>query len=626
MSLPPASALPRVAYLWLALALSAVAGAQATDFRTVDGRGNNLAHPHWGASHDTIVNACRTNFADGLGAPAGPTLPNTRVLSNALFRQGTPMPSPENLNDLYWAFGQFLDHDIVFTEGTPDERLDIPVPLGDPLLDPDSTGAVTIPVTRSRPTGGDTSQLRRYGNEITAFVDGSAVYGSDEARASWLRAYEGGRLLTSAGGLPPFNTLTGQFGGPIDADAPHMEGMRSPNQRVLVCGDVRANENSLLAAMHTAWLREHNYLADSLAADDPSLDDETLYRAARRLLVAELQRVVYAEWLPYLDVAQAPSPGYDPSVHPGISNEFAAAGFRFGHSMVGSELMLVGEDGRPLRNSPLALRDVFFDPIAVVQTNGVGAILRGASTHRQQALDGFVVEDLRSFLFGTRAGGGMDLVALNIMRGRDRGVATFGEMREDLGLPPVASFAALTGEGVTSATLEGFYGSVMDMDPWVGLLVEERDGMTGPTLRALLTEQFERLRTGDRYFYTHEGVLTADERAWVEAQTMSSILARSSRIRLPGPSFEAGDLVGAAFAKTEDDAFAATLTSEALLLHGVGADVTGVALLDVTGRTVAKWAAAAGETTFALRAGLPAGAYVAAVTTAEGTRGALVGR
>ena len=274
----------------------------------------------------------------------------------------------------------------------------------------------------------------------------------------------------------------------------------------------------------------------------------------------------------------------------------------------------------------MALRDVFFDPISVVQTNGVGAILRGASTHPQQRLDGFVVEDLRSFLFGTRAGGGMDLVALNIMRGRDRGVATFGEMREDLGMPSLPSFEALTGEGSTSAMLEEFYGSVMDMDPWVGLLAEQREGMAGPTLRALLTEQFERLRTGDRFFYTHDGVLTPDERTWVEAQTLSKVLARSSDIHLTGPSFEAGALVGTAFAKTEGARLAVTLSAQVLLLHGVEANVTEVTLLDMAGRQVAGWTGDQGQTKFVLPKVLPEGTYVAVVTTAAGTEGVLVGR
>lgn len=606
-----------------ALALSFVlsAQAQAPEYRTIDGRGNNLSHPSWGAAHDTVVNSCRVNFADGLSAPAGPELPNTRVLSNALFRQEAPTPSPEGLNDLFWAFGQFLDHDIVFTGDDETERMDVPVPAGDAILDPDGTGVVTIPVRRSAPMGDDSTAVRRYGNELTAFIDGSAVYGSDDARAHWLRAHAGGRLRTSPGDLPPFNTLTGAFGGPIDRDAPHMEGMRSPDQRVLICGDTRANENSLLAAMHTAWVREHNYLADSLAADDPRLGDEELYQAARRLVVAELQHVVYEEWLPYLDVAQDPSPGYDPGAHPGISNEFAAAGFRFGHSLVGGTLTLVGEDGAPLNNSPLALRDVFFDPISVVQTNGVGALLRGAATHRQQRLDGHVVEDLRSFLFGTRAGGGMDLVALNITRGRDRGVASFGQMRADLGLPPVAGFEAHTGERVVAGRLGGFYESVMALDPWVGLLTERREGMVGPTLRALLDEQFGRLRAGDRFFYTHEGVLTPEERDWVEAQSLASILARSSGISIPEPSFEAGQIVGVAFAKTGGDVLAAALTDERLVLHDAPRDLRRVVLTDMSGREVATWGPN-GE--YALRAALPAGPYAVTAVSPSGIASVLV--
>ena len=617
------SALPRLAPALLAL-FPLLAVAQTPEYRAIDGRGNNPAHAGWGATHDTIVNSCRTNFADGVSAPAGPELPNARVLSNALFAQDQDTPSPERLNDLFWAFGQFLDHDIVFTDGNDEERLDVQVPAGDPILDPEGTGVVTIPVKRSRAMNEDATALRRYPNDITAFIDGSAIYGSDEARAAWLRSFEGGRLLTSAGDLPPFNTLTGEFGGPVDRDAPHMEGMRSPTQRVLVCGDVRANENSLLAAMHTVWLREHNHLADSLAAADPTLDDEAVYQAARRLVAAELQHVVYAEWLPYLDVAQDASAGYDAAVHPGISNEFAAAGFRFGHSLVGSDLVLVDERGREQANSPLALRDVFFDPISVVQTNGVPALLRGAAQHRQQRLDGQVVEDLRSFLFGTRAGGGMDLVSLNIMRGRDRGLATFGQMREDLGLPPVSSFEALTGEGVTAARLAGFYESTMDMDPWVGLLAERRDGMAGPTLRALLTEQFGRLRAGDRFFYTHEGVLTPEERTWVEAQTLSSIMARSSGVRIGRASFEVEAVVGTAFAKTEGDALAATLTPAMLLLHDAPADLVRVGLVDLSGRRIATWAPSPGQAAFPLSVSVPPGVYALTAVTPAGANSVLV--
>ena len=559
-------------------------------YRSIDGYGNNLEHANWGAAGDTIVNRCRPNFADGRGAPAGAELPNTRTLSNVLFHQPGDMPSPEGLNDLFWAFGQFVDHDIVLTHNSETEALPIRIPTGDVMFDPQGTGRASIPMMRSAAMHGDSAGLRRYANELTAFLDASAVYGETPQRAAWLRSFRGGRLKVSAGDLPPFNTLTGEFGGPVDASAPAMDGMRYPSQRVMVCGDVRANENSLLAAMHTAWLREHNWLCDSLAERDPGLRDEDLYQAARRLLIAEFQQVVYREWLPELGVDIGPEVGYDPTVNPGISNEFAAAGFRFGHSLVGSRLVLVDEGGNPTSNSPIALRDVFFDPVAVVQNNGVAALIRGAATHRQQTFDGKVVEDLRSFLFGQPGQGGMDLVAINIMRGRDRGVARFGDMREDLGLPPITSFEALTGESVTSARLGEFYGSVNDIDPWVGLLVEQRDGMTGSTLRAMLVEQFERLRAGDRYFAAHEGNLTGEERAWVEQQTLAKILARSSRIYIDDDSFRAAPVVGLASAKTRRaEPIRARVTDGALVVEGSARGVRRITLRDATGRLVSAW-------------------------------------
>ncbi len=611
------------------------AAAQNVEYRAIDGSGNHRKHRGWGATHDTIVNSCRTNFSDGFSEPAGVDLPNVRAISNVLFRQTEDMPSPQGLNDLFWAFGQFLDHDVVLTHNSKTEAFPISIPMGDAMFDPQRTGRATIPMMRSGAMGGDANGVRRYPNELTAFIDGSAVYGESAARATWLRSFRGGKLKVSAGHLPPFNTLNGEFGGPIDREAPAMDGMRSPTQRVMVCGDVRANENSLLASVHTLWLREHNWLCDSLAQTHPTYDDEALYQAARRLLIAELQHVVYDEWLPALGIRLGAEVGYDAEVHPGISNEFAAAGFRFGHSLVGSALVMVDERGAPTANSPIALRDVFFDPVAVVQRNGVGALIRGASTNHQQTLDAKVVEDLRSFLFGAPGQGGMDLVAINIQRGRDRGLAGFGAVRDDLGLAPVSSFEQLTGETTTAARLREFYGTVDNVDPWVGMLSERRDGVLGVTLRTMLTDQFRRLRAGDRLFAAHEGNLSAEERAWVGRQTLSTLAARSSGIQIGRQSFRAAPLVGLAFAKTDRaEPIQARVSGGELLVSGSAREVRRIILTDVVGRTIAAWTPEANgfdesrdDWQVALPlggAGLPAGTYACAVEGERGVASALV--
>ena len=73
------------------------------------------------------------------------------------------------------------------------------------FFDPQSTGSKTIALSRS--IHEDIGGVREQINQITAYIDGSMVYGSDEARAEALRARKGyGKLKVSEGNLMPFNT------------------------------------------------------------------------------------------------------------------------------------------------------------------------------------------------------------------------------------------------------------------------------------------------------------------------------------------------------------------------------------------------------------------------------------
>src|SRR5262249_5003371 len=157
-------------------------------------------------------------------------------------------------SDFIYVWGQFLDHDMDLTiANTPLQPAPIPVPKGDPFFDPNSTGKQTMFFFRSKfdpATGTDHNNPRQQVNEITSFIDGSQVYGSDGVRASDLRTHVGGKLLTSAGNLLPFNT----FGLPNQNQGPF------PNDQLFVAGDVRSNENIQLTAIQTLFMREHNRL------------------------------------------------------------------------------------------------------------------------------------------------------------------------------------------------------------------------------------------------------------------------------------------------------------------------------------------------------------------------------
>ncbi len=105
------------------------------------------------------------------------------------------------------------------------------------------------------------------------------------------------------------------------------------------------------------------------------------------------------------------------------------------------------------------------------------------------------------FLFGPPGAGGLDLVALNLQRGRDHGLADFATVRTDYGLPPSARFSDITSDTAVAAQLETLHGTIDDIDAFAGMLAEIHvdDAMVGKTMIAILVDQFTRLRAGDRF-------------------------------------------------------------------------------------------------------------------------------
>ena len=108
-----------------------------------------------------------------------------------------------------------------------------------------------------------------------------------------------------------------------------------------------------MAVTHTVFLREHNRLTEGLARLNPHWDNERLYQEARRIVIAEMQHITYNEWLPIVigrnkmqkfglnPVESGFSSDYDANLNPTILNEFAAAAFRFGHSLIPGKFQYV---------------------------------------------------------------------------------------------------------------------------------------------------------------------------------------------------------------------------------------------------------------------------------------------
>ena len=339
-------------------------------------------------------------------------------------------------------------------------------------------------------------------------------------RANALRTLDGnGTLKTSEGNLLPLNV-----------DGLANAGGNSVN--LFVAGDVRANEQVGLTIMNTLFVCEHNRLAVMLRDRHPQWTGEQIYQKARQLVGAAMQIITYSEYLPVLLGPGALSRyrGYREDVNAAIANSFSTAAYRYGHSALSETLLGLEEFGQENLHGNLSLRDAFFNPGALIEEGGIEPILRGLAAQTCQTVDARVIDDVRNFLFGPPGAGGFDLVTLNIQRGRDHGLPSYNDAREAMGFERAFGYEDISSDFETQARLASIYDSPDDIDLWVGGLSEDPvpGAHVGLLFHAMVSEQFEALRDGDRYWYSLK--LNEKERRMVEHLRLSDIIRLNTEI------------------------------------------------------------------------------------------------
>lgn len=107
----------------------------------------------------------------------------------------------------------------------------------------------------------------------------------------------------------------------------------------------------------------HNRVAGELKGLNGHWSEERVFQEARKIIGALVQHVTYREFLPVVLgkevvelfklglVKKGFYEGYDGRVNPAVANEFAAAAFRFGHSLVQNSFMRADSKHRELPNS-----------------------------------------------------------------------------------------------------------------------------------------------------------------------------------------------------------------------------------------------------------------------------------
>ncbi len=508
------------------LRTSAGCGVRAIN-RSIDGSCNNLLTNTtctYGSTNIQLERLLPAGYTDGIGAIR--SVPNARLISNEIHNQLQSIPSFSH-SSMVFTWGQFLDHDISLTpEGS--ESSPIPLPTNEPLFQ------VPIEFHRSMtaPNSGVTFSREQL-NIITAWIDASQIYGSDQPRADWLRTFQDGKLKTSQGNFLPYNTNNGEQSGSIDQNAPSMAGDRDKTVKMMVAGDVRANEQPGLLSLHTVFVREHNRIADQLLGS--GLTDEEIYQYARKRVGALMQSITYNEFLPQLNLYLPRYLGYNEAINPNILQIFSSAAYRIGHTMVTSNLNI--EDPQN-GTSVVSLQNAFFNPSLVV-THDVGPILNGLANHAQQMMDEQIVTELRNFLFpvpGSPVMFGLDLAALNIQRGRDHGLPDYKSVRNFLIGDDFDGWEDINHDQTIQDALQIVYQNIDEVDLWTGLVCEGGSCCSelGKLEKEILRRQFQSLRDGDFYYYENDPALTASEIMQIKMTSLGDVITRNSTVDLSG--------------------------------------------------------------------------------------------
>ncbi|CAL8121494.1 unnamed protein product [Orchesella dallaii] len=526
-------------------------------YRTISGSCNNPTSSRLGQSSTTLLRLLPPDYADGIWAPRvrkdGSPLPGARFVSRSLVPD-VNQPDPR-YSHLVMQFGQFVDHDLshvpIFRFGDmgginccgngPTDLahpacFPIDIPPNDPVLDGQCMNFVrSLIAPRIDCSFGHADQL----NQLTHWLDGSQIYGNTEEQGSSLRDFSGGflKVTRDANGrhLLPED--------PKDKDGCSNGG--SSGLHCFVAGDKRVNEQIGLTSIHTIFVREHNRVAVELGEINPHWDDEIIYQETRRIVIAEYQHIIYNEWLPViigrsymetfgiLPLYDDYYNGYDSAIDGSVSNAFTTAAFRMGHTLVQGTFNLQSGSGNVVGR--LQLRDFFNNPHLLRQPGVIDLLNKGLLTQPIQKFDNFVTTELRDHLFQTSGRSGMDLIALNIQRGRDHGLPGYNEYRDLCRLGKARDFSDLSPIIAPRkiSSLEEIYGSVDDIDLFIGGIHETplEGAVVGPTFACIIGDQFVRSKRGDRYFHDHGGQphsFSKEQLHSIRRASMSRILCDNS--------------------------------------------------------------------------------------------------
>ncbi|CAK5103457.1 unnamed protein product [Meloidogyne enterolobii] len=538
-------------------------------FRSLSGQCNNVRRPFIGAAGQPLSRLFPSpTYADnGLGVQprrqisqfgggsnaGGGELPSVRQISLELF-QNSKETNPFGVNEIvaYWLY--FVGSDLVniapnqclikgtsvafpcCTPGFAHADCDpIDIPSSDPIYGP--AHITCIPHSRTLPAPRDQCALgpREQANHVSSFLDGSQIYGSSYEILERLRAPgESGRLLISNN---ENNLLTVD---PLSSD--YCQSPDKQKQRCFLSGTPDVNLLAGITLLHTIWVRQHNKLADGLREMNRHWNGDRIFNEARRIVIAQMQHIIYAEFLPILLGIDAvrkfqlnlTPPGsfssdYDIDVDATTLNEFATIVIPVAFSLLQS-----------INNSSTTTTNLFNNPSRLYEQQGVEQLV--SELHSRQAERPGLKIDLNfrgHFLQANTANVGLDLISIALKQERDHGLPSYNLMRVNCGLEKLQSFGEmrliLINESVADQ-LATIYEHVDDIDLLVGVLAERplKGAFLSQTLSCIIGRQFQRTKIGDRYWYENffaPSAFSEEQLAQIKKTTWARVLCNVTNIK-----------------------------------------------------------------------------------------------
>ncbi|GMR51817.1 hypothetical protein PMAYCL1PPCAC_22011 [Pristionchus mayeri] len=297
------------------------------------------------------------------------------------------------------------------------------------------------------------------------------------------------------------------------------------------CKQETIDRISSSASQHsTSWLRLHNKIAATLQNINPRWDSNRIFQETRKIVGACMQVVTYNEFLPallgpFFNRLITPYAGYDRQMSTGTLNEFATAAFRL-HGMV-QELYPLLDSSFRQTGSVGVVEGI--QNLNVIMESGLDLLYRGLISIPARAPQR-ITTSMTELIFKRQG----DMASVNIQRGRDHGLAPYNHYRRLCKLRPIQSFDEWVEVSDPEARLQisQLYSSPDELDLYTGGILEDRaaNSLVGPTFACIISEQFVRLREGDRHYWENPSSFTEQltEQAALAQVTLSWIICSTA--------------------------------------------------------------------------------------------------